>query len=408
MLYLKLAWRNIWRNKRRTFITMLSVIVAVLLSTVMRTMSEGSYENMIKNTVGIFTGYIQLHQDGYWDEKTLEYSFTQQDTLLKIIENEESVVKAVPRLDSYALAAGKEQSRAAMVMGVDPGAEAYLSNPEEHLVSGHNFERIDERSVLIGSELMKRLNVQIGDSLVMIGQGYRGQSAAGLYEIKGVVKFPNPEFNKNLVMMPLQTAQYFLAASERLTAIALILDDPDEVSSVVAHLRHKIDTDQYEIMDWKEMMPELVQAIESDRGSGFIIILILYVVVGFGILGTVLMMITERTYEFGVMLSVGTPRIAIVVILAFEIFLIALSGSAVGLIISFPIAYYFHINPIRLQAGEMSEVIDSFGMEPVLQFSLEPSIFYTQAITIFVITLLFCIIPILKASKLNPVKALRS
>lgn len=408
MLYLKLAWRNIWRNKRRTFITMLSVIVAVLLSSTMRTMNEGSYENMIKNTVGIFTGYIQLHQDGYWDEKTLEYSFTQQDSLMKIMETEESVVKAVPRLDSYALAAGKEQSRAAMVIGVDPEAEAYLSDPQGHMISGNYFESIDEQSVLIGSELKKRLNVQIGDSLVMIGQGYRGQSAAGLYEIKGVVKFPNPEFNKNLVMMPLQTAQYFLAAPERLTAIALILDDPDEVNTVVANLRNSIDPGQYEVMDWKEMMPELVQAIESDRGSGFIIILILYVVVGFGILGTVLMMITERTYEFGVMLSVGTPRIAIVVILAFEIFLVALTGSAVGLLISFPIAYYFNINPIRLQSGEMSEVIDSFGMEPVLQFSLEPSIFYTQAITIFVITLIFCLIPILKASKLNPVKALRS
>jgi ABC-type lipoprotein release transport system permease subunit len=295
-----------------------------------------------------------------------------------------------------------------MIIGVDPDAEAFLSDPENHLVSGNYFEGIDEQSILIGSDLMKRLNVQIGDSLVMIGQGYRGQSAAGLYEIKGSLKFPNPEFNKNLVMMPLQTAQYFLAAPERLTAIALILDDPDEVNSVVANLRNEIDTGQYEIMDWKEMMPELVQAIESDRGSGFIIILILYVVVGFGILGTVLMMITERTYEFGVMLSVGTPRIAIAIILSFEIFLIALTGSAIGLLISFPIAYYYHINPIRLETGDMSEVIDSFGMEPVLQFSLEPSIFYTQAITIFIITLIFCLIPILKASKLNPVKALRS
>lgn len=408
MLYLKLAWRNIWRNKRRTFITMLSVIVAVLLSSTMRTMNEGSYENMIKNTVGIFTGYIQLHQDGYWDEKTLEYSFTQQDSLFQIIESEESVLKAVPRLESYALAAGKEQSRAAMVIGVDPKAEAFLSDPESHLVSGNYFEGKDEKSVLIGSDLMKRLNVQIGDSLVMIGQGYRGQSAAGLYEIIGSVKFPNPEFNKSLVIMPIETTQYFLAAPERLTAIALIVDSPDEVHSIVTSLRNKLDGDQFEIMDWQEMMPELVQAIESDRGSGFIIIMILYVVVGFGILGTVLMMITERTYEFGVMLSVGTPRIAIAIILAFEIFLIALSGSAVGLIISFPIAYYFHINPIRLQGGEMSEVIDSFGMEPVLQFSLEPSIFYTQAITIFFITLIFCLIPILKASKLNPVKALRS
>ena len=137
--------------------------------------------------------------------------------------------------------------------------------------------------------------------------------------------------------------------------------------------------------------------------------MILYVVVGFGILGTVLMMITERMYEFGVMISVGTPRIAIAIILAFEVFLVAMVGPMIGIVVSFPISYYFNVNPIRLSgSSDMAEVIETFGMEPVLKFSLEPSLFYSQAIIIFVITLIFCLYPILKASRLNPVKAMRS
>ncbi len=409
MLYLKLAWRNIWRNKRRTFITMLSIIVAVMLSSVMRTMNEGSYEQMIENTVGIFTGYVQIHQKGYWDDKTLENTLVSSDTLFQIIAQTPGITKAVPRIESYALVAGENQSRAAMVIGIDPEKERSLSDPQNRIVTGSYFEDLNERSVLLGTDLVQRLELQVGDSLVMIGQGFRGQSAAGLYEVKGTVRFPNPEMNKSLVMMPLGTAQFFLAAPDRLTGISLIIEDSDDAESVTKILSGYLSSEDYEVMDWKELMPELVQAIESDRGSGLIIIMILYVVVGFGILGTVLMMITERTYEFGVMISVGTSRFAIAMMLAFEVLLMAMAGSLVGIVASYPISYYFHINPIRLSdSGDMAQVIETFGMEPVLQFSLEPSLFYSQAIIIFVITLIFCLIPILKASRLNPVKAMRS
>lgn len=407
MLTLKLAWRNIWRNRRRTFITMLSIIVAVLLACIMRSMQEGQYDIMIESTVGTFTGYIQIHQLGYWDDQTLENTFEASDSLFSAIKQEQSIVQAVPRLESYALAAGGKQSRPAMVMGVDPQKESALSNPRERLRSGSYFENDNEQSVLLGSEMVQRLDIQLGDSLVLIGQGFRGQRATGLYEVKGTVSLPSPELNRSLVMMPLATAQNFLAAPNRLTAISLMLDDPGNVDRTVKNLQSTLLQDQYEIMSWQEMMPELVQAIQADRGSSVILILILYLVVGFGILGTVLMMITERTYEFGVMISVGTPRLAIFFMLAIEILLIALLGSAVGIIISIPVTWYFNVNPIEFTGG-MTEVMESYGLEPYLPFSLDPQIFYMQALIIFIITLVFCIIPLIRASRLNPVNAMRS
>lgn len=407
MLTLKLAWRNIWRNRRRTFITMLSIIVAVLLACIMRSMQEGQYDIMIESTVGTFSGYIQIHQQGYWDDQTLENTFEASDSLFSTIKQEQSIVQAVPRLESYALAAGEKQSRPAMIMGVDPQKESALSNPREQLQSGSYFENDNEQSVLLGSEMIQRLDIQLGDSLVLIGQGFRGQRATGLYEVKGTVSLPSPELNRSLVMMPLATTQDFLAAPNRLTAISLMLDDPGNVDRTVKNLQSTFLQNKYEIMSWQEMMPELVQAIQADRGSSVILILILYLVVGFGILGTVLMMITERTYEFGVMISVGTPRLAIFFMLAIEILLIALLGSGVGIIISIPVAWYFNINPIEFTGG-MTEVMESYGLEPYLPFSLDPQIFYMQALIVFVITLVFCIIPLIRASRLNPVNAMRS
>lgn len=405
MLYFNLAWRNIWRNKRRTIITLLSIVVAVFLASVMRSMQEGQYTDMIENTVGTFTGYIQVHGQGYWDDKTLDNTLVATDSVYATIRDEESVQAVVPRLESFALAAGQNQSRPAMVMGIDVEAERELSDPERRIQTGSYFERNDERSVIIGTELMQRLDVQLGDSLVLLGQGFRGMSATGLYEIKGTIGFPNPQLNRNLVMMPLETAQYFLAAEDRLTALSLILDDTEQVETTVNNLQSKF-PDDYEVMGWETMMPELVQTIEADRGSGLIMIFILYIVVGFGILGTVLMMITERTYEFGVMISVGTPRLAIALILGIEILLMALVGSAIGIAVSIPIAWYFNINPIQF-SGDIAEVYQSYGLEAVLQFSMDPVVFYSQAITVFIITLVFSVLPLIKASRLNPVEAMR-
>lgn len=406
MLTLKLAWRNIWRNKRRTLITMASIVVAVLLSAVMRSMQEGQYNDMIESTVGTFSGYIQVHANGYWENKTLENSFRATDSLLQKMRHPDGVTAVVPRIESFALGAGKQQSRPVMVMGIDIKAEQYLSNPKKRLQKGSYFESNNERAVLVGRDVLQRLNMQVGDSLVLLGRGFRGMSATGLYPIKGTVSFPNPEMNKNLVILPLQTAQHFLAAEGRLTTVAFTVENPGHITPTIEKLKNML-SDEFEVMSWREMMPSLVQSIEADRGSGYIILGVLYMVVGFGILGTVLMMVTERTYEFGIMLSVGTPRGKLARILGIEILFIAMLGSAIGILISLPIAWYFHLNPIQL-TGDMAAVTESYGLQPIIPFSVDPSIFLSQALIIFVITLLFSLIPIFNASKLNPVEAMRS
>lgn len=406
MLSVKLAWRNIWRNKRRTFITMTSIAIAVLLSAVMRSMQEGQYKDMIDTTVGSFSGYAQVHANGYWDDKTLENSFVANDSLLKTINHSDGVTALVPRIESYALGAGKQQSRPLMVLGIDINAEQHLINPQERIQSGNYFKQNNEQSAIVGRDVLQRLNIQLGDSLVLLGQGFRGRSATGLYRVKGTVNLPNPELNKSLVMLPLHTAQQFLVAGNRLTSASLVVDNPERIQPIVQNIRDKLSTENYEIMAWQELMPELVQGIEIDRVSGYIVLAVLYMVVGFGILGTLLMMINERTYEFGIMLSIGTPRHRLALILAIEILSIAMLGSIAGILLSLPVAWYFNLNPIKF-TGDMAATMENYGLQPMLQFSTDPSIFVWQAVIIFIITLFFSLIPVIKASRLNPVKAMR-
>lgn len=407
MLYLSMAWRNIWRNRRRTLITMLSIVVAVFLSAVMRSMQEGQYAMMIEGSVGKFLGYIQIHDQGYWDDQTLDHALNYSDSLNTLLQEHELIDHIVPRLDSYALAAGEEQSRPALVLGIDIESEKYLSEPENRLQNGSYFQSNSESSVLIGKEMFSRLNVEVGDSLVLIGQGFRAMSATGIYRIAGSVSFPDPQLNKSLVIMPIQTAQAFLGAEGYVTSLVLVPNKISNIEMIRDDIRAGLSSDDYEVMSWKEMVPELIQGIQADRGSGMIIILILYMVVGFGILGTVLMMINERRYEFGVMIAVGTPRRTIAITLAIEMLFLALIASAIGIVFSFLISWYFNLNPIEL-TGNMAEVMETYSMDPYLPFSLSPSIFINQAVIIFLITLAFSFFPLLRASQLRPVKAMRS
>jgi len=405
MFYLKLAWRNIWRNKRRTMITTFSIVLAVVLSSFTRSMQIGTYDQMIQNSAGIFTGYLQVHQNGYWDQPTLNNSFAYSDSLLSNIESLPQVTEVIPRLQSYALASSAEKSRAAMIVGFDPKAEEALSNPQKHLIKGEYPTSNNERAVLITEGLASYLNVTIADSLVLLGQGYHGMSAADLYPIKGIVEYGIPEMNRGMVFLPIEEAQYFFGTTNRLTAAPITLRDAQAVDKVQSQIEQQLD-DSYEVMTWRQLMPELVQAIEADSSSGMIILLVLYIVIGFGIMGTILMMTAERQYEFGVMLSIGTSRFRLGGMLLLELLLLALLGIVVGGLLSLPLIWYFHLNPIHF-SGDAASAMLEYGMEPILPFSTDPIIIMGQASIILGITALISLYPMWHAHKLNPIKAMR-
>jgi ABC-type lipoprotein release transport system permease subunit len=405
MLYLKMAWRNIWRNKRRTLITMASIVMAVLLSSVMSSMQEGQYNQMIDNTVGSFSGHIQIQEARYKEEPTLDHSLAIDSSLIRDLQENEKIDEIIPRIDSYGLAGGYHKTKAAMVLGIDIETEKALSKPDQKIEKGEYFTSNEEHAVLVSEGLADFIDVQVGDSLVLISSGYHGASAADLIPIKGIVKFGIPDMNNGLVYMPLGTAQQFFGAYDRVTSIAILAHDAKEIDKIVSNLKASLPEDEA-VYGWQELMPELVQAIEADRGSGRIVLLVLYMVVGFGILGTVLMMTAERKFEFGVLLAIGTSRLIITITLILEMAAITILGTLAGILGSLPINYYFHLNPLEF-TGQAAAAIEEYGMEPFIQFSMAPEIIFNQAFVIFVLTLLISLYPLIHTKRLNPVEAMR-
>lgn len=404
-IYIILAWRNIWRNKRRSVITIISITFAVLLACIMRSMQLGSYERMIENAARFYTGYIQVHKNGFWDDKVIDNVFEYDNALIATIEHAKGVEVAVPRVESFALAAYGTKTKGAMIMGVVPEKEDLLTRVKDKLVEGAYFGD-DDKSVLIGQGLSEYLNIGIGDTLVLISQGYHGASANGIYPVVGIMKFPGPEQNNQTVYLPLKEAQWFYSLEDQLTSIALVVDKADHVNQIVADISNNVDTELLEVMGWKSLMPDLVQGIEIDDISGKVMLWILYAVIGFGMFGTFLMMTAERMYEFGIMMSVGMKRLIMQFIIFLEMVMMTSIGALTGTLVSLPIIIYYYNNPIFF-TGESAKAFETFGVEAAYFFSIQASLFFYQAWAIFFMSLILGLYPLIVIQKLKPVKAMR-
>ena len=401
----KLAWRNIWRNKRRSYLTIGSIMFAVILAVFMRSMQLGSYENMIENSVRFYTGHIQIHQNGYWDDKVIDNSMAVDSHLLSSLKQIEGVTDVVPRMESFILSAYGTKTRGSLIMGIDPEAENGLTRLKDKLIEGE-YLNIDDKAVLISEGLAKYLGMAVGDTLVMLGQGYHGSSAAAIYPVKGIVRFPVKQQNDQSVFLPVAQAQWLFDANNLLTSISLMVDQVGNVDRVLTESKSLADLETLEVMDWKELTPEMLQAIEIDNLSSKFMLYILYLVIGFGMLGTFMMMTAERQYEFGVMISIGMSRIRMQVVIALEMLMMTFMALFLGIGVTLPGLIYLNLNPIVL-TGDIAEAAAQKGVEALVQFSLVPEIFLNQAWAIFFMSFILGFYPLRSIQKLKPVKAMR-
>ena len=402
---IKIAWRNIWRNKKRTLITISSVTLAIVLAIFMRSFQEGTYNVMVENAVGKFTGYVQVHHKDYWDDKSIDNGLEINEQLQKDIINTANVQGISSRIDGFALASFGKNTKGTMIMGIEPLKEDKMLSLKEKIIEGEYFISESE-SLIIGSELASFLGVSIGDTLVLMGQGHWGQSAINAYPIQAIIKMPSPVIDKQIVLMPIGLARQYFSFENGATSIVVQFDDPDLTSDVCQELNSTIDTTQYKAMAWQKMSPEVVQQIDGDRAGGYIMIAILYMIIAFGVLGTVLMMAEERKKEFAVMISVGMQKTKLMIITFYEAMLMNILGILAGIVLTIPLVYYYKVNPMRLH-GEMAESMEQFGIEPVLPTLIDVNIFINNSLIILVITIVAAIYPLYTILKMNVIKSLR-
>jgi putative ABC transport system permease protein len=359
--------------------------------------------------VNFYYGYAQIHKNGYWEDQTINNSFKYDEKFESIKSEIPKIKEITPRLESFALASFGQQTTGMLIVGTDPEKENTLTELKDKLIEGSYLEQND-KAVMVAEGAKKQLGISMGDTIVLISQGYHGVNAAGKYPVKGIIKFASPDLNKKMIYMPLAESQYFFGAENLITSLGLKLDDRNDIPVVMKNLKAKFDEEEFELMDWSQMIPELVEAQKTDAAGNYIFLLVLYILITFGIFGTILMMVKEREYEFGVLVSIGMKRRILSFTTWIEVVLLGIIGAIAGIIACIPLVYYFHKNPIDFsQAGEeMNEAYEKWGFDPIMPTAFEVDIFMFQALIVFILTSLLATYAIYKIWRLKPIEAMRS
>jgi ABC-type lipoprotein release transport system permease subunit len=464
-----IAWRNLWRNKRRTFITSASVFFAVFFAVIMRSYQLGSYDHMINNLLESFTGYLQVQNVKYQDNPSFDYSFMYDSSVVSGISEIDNVVSVTPHIESFTLASSGTQTKGVAIIGIDPEMEKHFSDPEKKLVKyritpealmslegavpddvfkkirnidGRSYssaERLElelglngeqkekyfddilkfteeingylthgDEGILVSDRLADYLKVAVGDSVILMGQGYHGVTATGIFAVRGLIKMPSPDIDNKLVIMTIPAAQKLFDAEGRITSLVINLTDKSDrtIKTARAAVNSLLTDSTTTTKTWYELNPVLYQQIQGDSQSGMAMLGLLYFIIFFGIFGTVLMMVSERKKEFGVLVAIGTQKTKLKAILTMEMMLLGAVGLISGLLASIPFILYFYYYPIVLK-GDLGNMMLEWGWDPVMPAAWFGSYFYWQALIVALMVLLATIYPLRKISRLKEIEALK-
>ena len=404
----KMAWRNIWRNPRRSVLTILAIAFAGTLLVFMLSWQFGSYDTMINSVVKIQSGHLQVQAEGYKNDRSIRLVVSDPAAIGAVLDKTPAVAAYTFRTNAFSLVSSKQRTYGALVIGIDPMREPTVSSLKTLIRQGKFLSTTDVDQALVGKLLAKNLNVGLGDEIVVLGQGRDGSVAATVVKVKGIFNSGQDELDRNTIHIPLkyfQEVYSMFGAVHEVVAMGTRLSLVPEIKKrVEIGIKTMEKGNRLTVLDWMELMPGLVESIKMDLISGFIFYAILIIVVAFSILNTFLMAIFERTREFGVLLAMGTTPGRLTKLLLIESGAMTLLGIVFGIIAGSLITLYFQRHGIVISSA--TEVLRQFGLPArmypqlsVLSASVGPGV-------VLIITLLTALYPALKVRRLKPVEAM--
>ena len=263
----KIAWRNIYRNKKRSLITITSIFGALFLIILMRALQFGFYDKLIETVVESYAGYVEVHADGFWDNQNLDNSMEVDQSLINDIKSVEGVENIVQRLQTFSLISMGEKTKGGVINGINISEEQKITDWSKKMVSG-SFD-IGDDEIIIGKGIAEYFDIKEDDTLILYGQGYRGMMAAGKYPVKGIIDLKNPDLNKLGIFMTIESARNYVSSEKISTHIIIDKEKYYKEENIVVDLSNVLSKD-YEIMSWKETLPEIEQTITADNAGGVI------------------------------------------------------------------------------------------------------------------------------------------
>ena len=409
-MMLKIAFRNTLRQKRRTILTSLAMIVGFTLLSFSIGLSDGSYSFVINVFTRNRLGHIQIHHHGYLDKPSLYATINNYQSVGQIIKNVKEVEAWAPRIYSVGLGSIGEKSTAIEVVGIDAVREVMATQFDKKIISGRSLSSIPAKEAILGRGLAEILKADIDQEIMIVSQGADGSIANDVYTVVGVVDCGDPLRDRMACYLHIKDAQELFVLEGRIHEIAVIVSDLSRVSKVTERIKVKLSDFSLAIAPWQEFAKSFYQAMQVDQQGMWIALFIIILVVAVGVLNAVLMSVLERTREYGMLKAVGTKPRQIFWLVLYEVNIIALVSVVIGTILALGFPLSTLINYLLAINGIAFPEISYGGMkfQTALYVEMNARSIYIPAITIVVAAMAVSLFPALKAAFVTPAEAMRT
>lgn len=404
MLY-SLALKNILASKGRTFTTFFLSMFATILFIVYVAFTDGIHEQIIKNSVEIYTGYAHINARGYQDEQDYDHLIEDAEKIEGILKKDPSVLEFSPRFETYVLLSKKDKTVGSMLGGIIPSKESSLSHLKHALIKGAYLEGNDTRAIYLGSDLAKRLNVDVGEEIAMIGSSLDYSTAADLFTVKGIFRTGLFEFDSTSAFANKAYLDNIMMSKNKASYFTLSFLDNQAAAKYVNALKDKLPR-TCEALSWQMLLSTLVQAMQVDSLFGYISISIFFLVIFFVIMIFSYVSIYARTRQIGLLRALGFTPKDIRILLFNEMLIIAFFSVTLGGIIGAAVTYYFEIHPLVVSG--LAETYKDYGIiSDALPTRFDLFTISWNALSIFILNLTSILYPIYKINQLSVTEAMR-
>ncbi len=403
----RMAWRGVWRNRRRTAITIAALVISAASFIWLYAFFKGFAVKMVDDTIAGGIGHVQVHADGFNKNPTTDKYIVDPGRF----ENE---ISQIPELEAYAprvkfngIAQTPDNAIGCSVLGVDPTREKDVSVFEERIVEGEWFAEGDNAyGIIIGYKMAENMEAELGDLVAVIAQDIDGDISAEAFELVGIIKTGNPEIDNAQVLLPISEAQRIIGYDEQISEIVLVAEGPKAVDPLKAAVLDIVPEEGYEVLTWYEVSKMAYEYYNIMIGMFLFIMLLLIVLASFGVMNTVLNSILERAKEFGLLKALGVRPRQIFGLILLEGFALSLLGMVLGIAFGWLITFPFTFTGINLSFW--SEGMGLIGsLDPVIPMILDFGAYLFAAIIVVTTGLLSAVYPAFKAARIRPVIAMR-
>jgi ABC-type lipoprotein release transport system permease subunit len=404
LIFIRLAIRNLFRNKRRAFIAGSAIGIGLASLIFVDALVIGMERNMIASATESFMGEGQIHRESFRESFAVEKTIADLENLTGRLAGDTLVENFSRRVMSFAMISSPANLSAINMVGIDPDEEKDLSQIDEAIIEGEYLTGESLRQIVIGSKLAEILEVELGDRVVItVSQAYTGDLAQEMFRISGIYKLNIKEMDRAMAFIHLSRSQQMLGLGSEVHEIALKFKDSEPGRNKQHAFWEEFSGNGNDAIGWTAILPELEAALELSQFSTFFLGVILFGVVALGIVNTLFMSIHERMFEFGVLRAVGTRAAAMARLVLLEAGALAIFSSLIGAVLGFLITYMFVHIGIDYTGIEFSGVTFRKLLYPVLEVGQ----FIKYPIAVYIFTVFTALYPAIYAARLTPSEAMR-